>query len=245
VAALRALALMAAAPESDLARLAEDTTVRLVAAGETILDAAWNEDVVLLVRGRAMATAPAGEAGRVSTGFHEAGDVLALGRRAHGSAADALRVIAVGPALALHLPTGSFRRFLQRNPSICLALVDALDARLQHTLDLVAAHAGLGVGDRLYRLLTELVAKGAARLSPRVEGGPAARLVVEVGMGQAELAVVVGASREAVNRCLAQWKARGLLLVPARGELHVPNPRALTQAVSAAVRCEAFAATLD
>jgi CRP-like cAMP-binding protein len=97
---------------------------------------------------------------------------------------------------------------LQNEPRSALALLSVLVGRLRDTDHLVDRNASLDLGKRLARLLLEEGAHG--------------RIIYN----QSDLAHLVGATREAVNRKLARWRKAKWIVLNETG-LHIMDRPAL------------------
>lgn len=97
---------------------------------------------------------------------------------------------------------------LKEEPSSALALLGVLAGRLRETDHLVDRNASMDLGKRLARLLLEEGAKG------------------KIIYKQADLAHLVGATREAVNRKLAHWRKANWIMLNHTG-LHILDRNAL------------------
>jgi CRP/FNR family transcriptional regulator, cyclic AMP receptor protein len=130
-------------------------------------------------------------------------------------------VVALEPTETLVLGRADFERLFESEPSIRRSLVLALAGQLRRLTDHVEALHFLDLPDRLAQRIAELAL-----------ATPGASLDTEVRLDwhftQAELAGMVGGSRESVNRLLADFVARGLIRFE-RDILVVPNPGRLTQ----------------
>lgn len=98
---------------------------------------------------------------------------------------------------------------LMDEPSAALALLSVLAGRLRDTDALVERNSSMSLGKRLARLL----------LDETVNGG-------RILYNQAELAHLIGGTREAVNRKLASWRKSNWIEITATG-LHVRDRSAL------------------
>jgi CRP/FNR family cyclic AMP-dependent transcriptional regulator len=232
VEALRGLAVFAGAGEGDLFRLAEASLLRRFERGRSLLRSGGSDDCVILLQGRAKTTMPRGIAcGEFALALLEAGDIVAEGCWARQSAPDLGETVALEPSVALFMPRRALDLLLSRNARVAFQFMEAIVGKLRRVLDLAAQNSCLEVGDRLYRKLMELsVTRG------RVEEGG---VRIEHGLFQSELAAGIGASREAVNRQLAQWRDQGLVETGRRYVL-VKDPFGLSMAVSAGVRGNGF-----
>ncbi|HEY1837364.1 MAG TPA: Crp/Fnr family transcriptional regulator [Rhizomicrobium sp.] len=99
-------------------------------------------------------------------------------------------------------------RALQDEPQSALALLSVLVGRLRETDHLVDRNASMDLGKRLARLLLEEGAHG--------------RIIYT----QSDLAHLVGATREAVNRKLSRWRKAKWIELNATG-LHIRDRNAL------------------
>ncbi|HVP85611.1 MAG TPA: Crp/Fnr family transcriptional regulator [Rhizomicrobium sp.] len=97
---------------------------------------------------------------------------------------------------------------LHNEPSAALALLEVLVRRLRDTDALVERNSSMSLGKRLARLLLDESTKG--------------RIIYN----QAELAHLIGATREAVNRKLSSWRKSNWIEITPTG-LHVRDRAAL------------------
>lgn len=143
------------------------------------------------------------------------GELAMLDGRPHSAS-----VIALEPTEALMLGRADFERLFETEPSIRRSLVLALAGQLRRLTDHVEALHFLDLPERLAQRIVELAMDT-----------PGATLDAEVRLDwpftQAELAGMVGGSRESVNRLLADFVGRGLIRFE-REVLVVPNPGRLT-----------------
>ena len=130
-------------------------------------------------------------------------------------------VVAIEPTETLVLGRVDFERLFESEPSIRRSLVLALARELRRLTDHVEALHFLDLPQRLAQRIAEL-----ALASPDARPGTEVRL--DWPYTQAELAGMVGGSRESVNRLLADFVGRGLIRFE-RDILVVPNPGRLTQ----------------
>jgi CRP/FNR family transcriptional regulator, cyclic AMP receptor protein len=93
--------------------------------------------------------------------------------------------------------------FLEKNPHICLKLLNVLCGRLRRANELMADIAFYDLPMRLAKTILRL-AKGSA-------SAPEASMKTKLSTSQLELANMIGASRENVNRCLNDWQRRGIV----------------------------------
>lgn len=130
---------------------------------------------------------------------------------------------AAGNASVVALPVGSLRAVIERAPDTAEELLRLVAARLHRTAGALEEALANDVPARVSLRLRDLArSHGAAdedgvRLPPRLT--------------QEELARMVGASRESVNRSLTALAARGLLRVRHRRYV-LPDPDALAEIAS-------------
>jgi CRP-like cAMP-binding protein len=134
-------------------------------------------------------------------------------------------VIALEPTQALMLGRDDFERLFDDQPSIRRSLVVALAGELRRLTEHVEALHFLDLPARLAQRIAEL-ALAAPGADPGVE------VSLDWPYTQAELAGMVGGSRESVNRLLADLVARGLirfdgdtLVIPDPGRLIMEGQR--------------------
>jgi CRP/FNR family cyclic AMP-dependent transcriptional regulator len=100
------------------------------------------------------------------------------------------------------------RPFLTQHPEVAVHLLRALAQRLRRTNDVMADLVFTDVPGRVAKALLDL----AERFGQPTEAG----LHVHHDLTQEELAQLVGASRETVNKALADFAGRGWLRIEAR-----------------------------
>jgi CRP-like cAMP-binding protein len=144
-------------------------------------------------------------------------------------------VVALEPTETLVLGRDDFERLFDAEPSIRRSLVLALARELRRLTDHVEALHFLDLPGRLAFRIADLArSAGQADGHSNGTGAPGATLTStrEVRLDwpytQAELAGMVGGSRESVNRLLADFVARGLIRFE-QDTLVVPDAGRLTQ----------------
>jgi CRP/FNR family cyclic AMP-dependent transcriptional regulator len=108
--------------------------------------------------------------------------------------------------------------FLNADPGTLLRLVDLLCSRIRHTDQHIAELALLPMPARIIKALLRLgvgnsTSKGA---------------MMQIRMSQRELAMIVGTSRERINKYLRAWQSQGLVRVK-RNFITLVNRAALTK----------------
>lgn len=109
--------------------------------------------------------------------------------------------------------------FLERNPSVCMKLMEMLCARVRRSDERMADIAFYNLPVRLAKTLLSYPAqgRGAAKLS----------------LTQSELAEMAGGTREKVNRCLRDWQRQGILELKDRWTI-ILKPEALRELLKSA-----------
>ena len=118
---------------------------------------------------------------------------------------------AVTDAKVLSLSHGKVIPWLKQNPDVALQLLARLAQRLRRTNE--------AVGDLVFSDVPGRVAKALIDLGDRFGKTSAEGLLVNHDLTQEELAQLVGASRETVNKALADFAGRGWLKLDGRSVL--------------------------
>jgi CRP/FNR family transcriptional regulator/CRP/FNR family cyclic AMP-dependent transcriptional regulator len=112
-----------------------------------------------------------------------------------------------------------FQRHLTASPQFASALLGMLSRRLRHVLDNAEILASLDVYGRLARVLLDM----AQRHGLQDKG-----IVINVALTQQELATMVGATRERINRALGTFKTQRLIEMRGR-KIAVLDPTRLRE----------------
>jgi CRP/FNR family transcriptional regulator, cyclic AMP receptor protein len=89
---------------------------------------------------------------------------------------------------------------LESRPDTCLKLLELMCARLRKADERMSEIAFFELPARLAKVLLD-------RIGPSAGTGAASKL----SLSQSELASMINASRENVNRCLRDWQRRGIV----------------------------------
>lgn len=114
-----------------------------------------------------------------------------------------------------------FQAHLARAPELAAALIELLSARVRHLMQYTESLAFHDAHARVARVLLDL----AQRYGVRRDG-----VVIDLPLTQSELARMVGATRERVNRVLASFRAQGLIELRGR-RVVLRDPQRLEQRV--------------
>ncbi len=112
-------------------------------------------------------------------------------------------VIAIEPSALYVLERNAFAKYLGENPRIALNILAEMSRRLRRADSIIGNLALLDVYGRVARMLREL----AAADGQETEGG----VVIRQRPTQAEMAAMIGTSRETVSRALSEFQRRGFL----------------------------------
>ncbi len=116
---------------------------------------------------------------------------------------------AVAAVDLLSMSADTMRRWLSTEPEAAWHLLRFLARRVRRTNDVVE--------NLLFSDVSRRVARAALDLADRFGRRTVEVLRVDHGLTQEELAHYVGASRESVNRALAEFAARGVVRLESRG----------------------------
>jgi CRP/FNR family cyclic AMP-dependent transcriptional regulator len=132
--------------------------------------------------------------------------------------------IATEPSVLLVLQRDAFRSFLAEHPDVAIKLLGTVSQYLRRNADLIQDATFLDVPARLARILLELAGEpGATELPP-----PGA--VLPDKMKQGELASLVGATRESINKWLGSFEKQGLISYD-KGQITLLRPSGLKQRI--------------
>lgn len=108
----------------------------------------------------------------------------------------------VDDTVSFTLSREEFQRYLAANSRLAAALVELLSNRLRHVTEYAESLAFLDVHARVARTLLEM----ADRYGVKRDG-----VEIDFDLTQTDLATMVGATRERVNRALAAFRSQGLV----------------------------------
>lgn len=121
------------------------------------------------------------------------------------------RVVTMTPSDVMMIAKGEFERWLTGHPEISMALLQELSRRLRSANRTIGSLAMLDVGGRVARVLLE---------AARDEDG---QLIVRDPPTQKDIASMVGASREMVNRTFKELMRQGRIS-QAAGVIRIHEP---------------------
>ena len=123
-------------------------------------------------------------------------------------------------SVLLVLQRDAFRQFLSEHPGIATKLLSTVSQYLRRNAELIQDATFLDVPARLARILLELASEpGAGDL-------PAPGAIIPDRMKQGELAALVGATRESINKWLGSFEKQGLISYD-KGQITLLRPSGL------------------
>lgn len=216
--ALRCTMLFAGVPAPELDQVAAQSAERRFALGETLVR---RDDpgtsMMILVQGRLRVGATSAEGRELTLGLLGPGSVLGDMSVLDGKPRSA-DVIAISPGLVLVLERSVVLPFLRARPELLLRLLQILCDRLRRADAALEDLALASLAVRLARTLLLLAAEHGA-------AGPGGMLI-RLSLSQGDLATLVGATREGVNRQLRRWREEGVVGEQG-GHLVLVKPEAL------------------
>jgi CRP/FNR family cyclic AMP-dependent transcriptional regulator len=176
---------------------------RTFARGETIfLMGSPGDSMMVVLRGTVRISVSSGDGGELMLAIVGRGEMfgeIALLDRLERTA-DATAMTACELAI---LQRREILSFLRHNPDTVLRLVDLLCSRLRRTDQHIADLALLPVPKRLAKVLLRLASADSRPIESCADG--------QIELSQTELAMMVGTSRESINKYLRLWQSHGLI----------------------------------
>jgi CRP-like cAMP-binding protein len=202
---LRSIPLFAEVPESKLEPLLADVRLREFAKDDIIFrQGDDSREVYFVLKGkvRVYRISPAGE--ETSIDIFSTNDVLgemaAIDHQPRSATAKA-----VTKASLLAMSQEDFVRHARTIPDLAFALARLLSQKLRWTAAFAESVAQFDAAGRLLHILLLY----RERFGRAVE--PGKRYEIELDLNQSDLASMVGARREWVNRLFSEWRRRGLV----------------------------------
>lgn len=201
---LRANPLFAALGEEELIAVSRLLIERQVAKDVVIFQEQDRADALyLLVEGKVKIMLTDAEGREVIVSILGSGECFGEMGLFDGSRRSA-QVMSMVPSRLLVLDRGDFLNWLQRNPAMAMAIIQQLARRLRQANYTISNLATLNVESRVARVLTEAAESCGDTLT------------LDAPPTQQDIASMVGASRERVNRALRNLKSKGFLRIEGR-----------------------------
>ena len=219
---IRDVPLLARLPQPDLRAIASRGHVRSFTSGAVIFrEGDPGDSLHVIVEGAvriSVLSASGGEATVALLGPGEfVGDLALLDGRPRSASA-----IAAQPTKTLVVTRDDFARWLSERPQAALALLEALSLRVRRTDETLTDLTFLALPHRLAKRLLNL-----ATTHPEMQSaGRGAAGGVRLRITQAELASMLGVSRESVNKQLNEFVREGWVTL-GRGSVTVLDAEAL------------------
>jgi CRP/FNR family transcriptional regulator, cyclic AMP receptor protein len=133
--------------------------------------------------------------------------------------------IATEQSVQLVLQRDAFRQFLADHPDVATKLLGTVSRYLRSNAELIQDATFLDVPARLARVLLDLAAPAGSTTDL-----PPAGAVIPDRMKQGELASLVGATRESINKWLGSFERQGLIRYD-KGQITLLRPSGLKQRI--------------
>jgi CRP/FNR family transcriptional regulator/CRP/FNR family cyclic AMP-dependent transcriptional regulator len=219
---LRQMPLFVGLSDTELESVARDFVTRQFRQGETIFLQGDAGQLLYLIRSGRVRVFVMGEEGQeTSVILYGPGDVfgeLAVIDEMPRSAS----VVAMEDTVVLTLTRDQLREHMRREPLLALNFLKALSARLRYSTQQVETLTFLDVPARLARRLLQL----AHEYGVAEEGG----VRINSPLTQSDLASLIGATRESINKAMGAFRRRGLVNT-AQGYIVIVDPDALREEV--------------
>lgn len=191
--------------ESELVALLSDLHLREYTRDEIIFrqgDESRQVYFVLKGKVRVFKISPSGSETSIDifSGNDVLGELAALDNRPRSATAKAITSVSL-----LTMAQEHFLRHLQAMPGLALGLARVLAQKLRWTAAYAESIAQFDAAGRLLHIILLNNERYGERDPDRL------RSVVNIGLNQSDLASMIGARREWVNRILSDWRKRGLL----------------------------------
>jgi CRP/FNR family transcriptional regulator, cyclic AMP receptor protein len=205
IAALKEFTLFAGLTEKEIVTLVDDLRLKEYGRDEIIFrQGDESRELYLILKGkvRIYKISPSGEETSIAIFFDH--DVLAE-MAALESLPRSATAKAISPVQVLIMSQERFLYHLRTMPTLGINLARVLSIKLRWTSAYAESIAQFDAAGRLLQILLH----HNSRYGQAVEVGK--RYVVDLALNQSDLASMVGARREWVNRLLSDWRKRGLL----------------------------------
>ncbi len=202
---LRDIALFAGLEEEDLNIIAENLNSRRYKKMQIIFHQGDDSHAVYFIakgKVRIFCTSPAGEetSFRIFSEKDVIGEFAAVDAQSRSTTAKAME-----ECILLELERSKLLDYLQQMPTLALGLIKHLVKKLRWTTNYAETIARYDTAGRLLHIILQY----KDLFGKEIEEGSVYEL--ELHMNQEDLASLVGARREWVNRILTEWRKKGLI----------------------------------
>ncbi len=202
---LREIELFKDSKDADLLHMLEDFRVREFKKDELIFhqgDESREVYIVLKGKVRVFKISPAGNETSIAIfSTHDIiGELAALDNLPRSASAKAL-----GPVSLLSMSQERFVHYLRTTTGLAFGLCKILSQKQRWTAAYAESVAQFDAAGRLLHIIL----LNNERYGEEIEKGK--RFIIDIGLNQTDLASMVGARREWVNRILSDWRKRGLM----------------------------------
>ncbi|HSD84475.1 MAG TPA: Crp/Fnr family transcriptional regulator [Anaerolineae bacterium] len=223
IASLKRVPLFADLKENQLSLVAQDFRLRTYEKDATIFrQDDWGREMYIILEGkvRIFKLSPAGDETsiRIFTIGDIIGELSALDRQARSASAKA-----IGRCALLELPGDLLVQRMREIPELAISLARLLAGKLRWTAEYAETVAQYDAAGRLLHILLLY----NEQFGSEQEAGK--RYELELALNQADLASLVGARREWVNRILQDWQRRGLIEYHAGKLILLDLPRVIQE----------------
>lgn len=190
-------------PSEALTALAAQAVKRPVRAKEVVFEqGAPGNEMFAIVQGRVKISAASADGKEMIFAIFESGDFFGETALFDGQPRSAT-CTAIEDSLLVAIQRSSFIPFLEMHPSLAIHLLSLLSQRLRGADEQLEDIAFFPLAARLARRLLNLAEEHGDVVGKKIE--------IAMNISQYELANMVSASRESVNKQLAQWTKSGVL----------------------------------
>jgi CRP-like cAMP-binding protein len=205
---LRGVSIFRDLPETELSELGRHLVPRRAERDEVIVTHQQQGDSLFIIAAGKVKVSLSGEKGReIILSILGPGDFFGEMSLLDGEPRSA-SVIALAPTQLYILSRDNFCDYLRRSPATALNILAEMSRRLRHADQVIGNLALLDVYGRVAHVLLELARKEGTQ---REDG-----ILIENRPTQAELAAMVGTSRETVSRALNDFARQGYLTMSGR-----------------------------
>lgn len=156
----------------------------------------------VIMRGQVRIVLPSNDGGEALVATMDEGDFFGELSLIDGEPRSAT-IIATEPTETMVVYREGFQDFLRASPEIAIEMLQALSRRLRQSDEFIADAAFLDVPGRLAKKLLELAERYG-------KTGPSG-ISIGLRVTQRDLAAMIGATRESVNKHLQSFRAQGMI----------------------------------